>query len=518
MPLLTAVLLLFWAGALPSDALLQPPLVRVSMNDAKAHILTKVDPIVPPEATQARVGGIVSAEVVIRADGSVEAVTILAGPDMLHRSAIEAVTRWTFKPFVDRGRAARVVTIVDVPFPDPIRDEEKRRADAYWTRDPQCRRLLESGSPSEAERVCRELAEASEQLPADRVLERSHAWFVLGTATLRAGRPREALALFERSLAIRRKAVPYSDADNASTVAQIATVQASLGEIAKAEASFAASVQEFEAAMKALPDMQELYAPQLAQILRASAGFERSVADTKAAAALETKAAALDAPVPAVASLQAKVIRSVTCLGPAAGNLTDADVKQIQDLFRAGSEQAWLVVARLPERGRGAVSWSVEVYMNPRPAKGAVHHGQVRFVSAALPDPAAFAEPRTWRVDRLSFPYAQAPEAGRNPRDVVSAVDHNRPFKTPPTSHGDLTDAEVASLASFVRAKAVKASGPRESPRLSTDVQPWPIDDMVRWDQAEVHVTLVDPWRVPSRPQRIVLRREGDGWAIVSLR
>jgi tetratricopeptide (TPR) repeat protein len=490
--------------------------VPVSMDDAKAHVLRKVDPVVPPEAAAAQAGGVVSAEVVIRSNGAVETVTILAGHVMLHKAATDALKQWTFKPFIVRGRPVRAITIVDVPFRDPRAEEEKRRSDAYWTAMRECTRLTEARDAAAAERVCGETIEAAERLPPDRLLERSHAFDAHGYALILAGRERDAIAEYERGLSIRRKAGgDWPDADEAAALGVIATLQGTLGEIAAAEKNFAGSVDIFERAIAASPGMADVYRSNLVATLRQHAAFKRRIADTAAAGAIDVKAAALEKKAPEPASIAVRKIQSVTCYGPGAAQLTDDDMRQMRALLPGTRAAPWVARVERPQTWGENTKWSVALYLRPEKSAGRVRHGQMRLMSASLPSATAFDEPRSWRLEPLQIPYSQLPPEGRDADEILSAEDPNQPFDTAPSPRAALTDEDILGIAAAIRAAAVGAPG---TTRLQNDVQPWPIRSMVKWDDARANAQLVDAKSPLSKGQFVELRLVEGKWTVTSMR
>jgi tetratricopeptide (TPR) repeat protein len=506
-PLILAAILALQAAA--------PSPMPMSMDDAKAHVLKKVDPVVPPEAAAAQIGGIVSAEVVIRSNGTVETVTILAGHVMLHKAAADALKQWTFRPFVVRGRPVRAITIVDVPFRDPRAEEEKRRADAYWSGIRECTRLTEARDAVAAERVCAETIAAAERLPPDRLLERSHAFEAHGHALILAGRERDAIAAYERGLAVRRKAGNgWPDADEAGALGVIATLQGAIGEIAAAEKNFAASIDTFERAIAASPSMTDLYRPNLVAVLRQYSAFKRRIADAAAADAIDVKAAALEKKAPEEASTAVRQIQSVTCYGPGAAQITDDDIRQVRKLLSTERAAPWVARVERPQTW-GETKWSVAVYLRPENVTGGVRHGQVRFVSVSLPSATAFDAPRSWRLDQLQIPYSQLPQQGRDPDEILSAEDPNQPFDTAPSVYAALTDEDILGIVAAVRAAAVE---PRGAPRLQNDVQPWPIRSIVKWSDERADVHLVDARSALSKGQFVELRLVEGKWRITSMR
>ena len=493
-----------------------PAPVPVSTDDAKAHVLRKVDPVVPPEAAAAQIGGIVSAEVVIRSNGTVETVTILSGHVMLHKAATDALKQFTFTPFVVRGRPVRVITIVDVPFRDPQAEEERRRSDAYWSGMRECTRLTEARDAVAAERVCGETIVAAEGLPADRLLERSHAFDAHGYALILAGRERDAIAEYERGLAVRRKVSNgWPDADEAAALGVIATLQGALGEIAAAEKNFAASIDTFERAIAASPSMADLYRPNLVSILRQYSAFKRRIADAAAADAIDVKAAALEKKAPDAASTAVRTIQSVTCYGPGAAQVTDDDIRQVRRLLSTERAAPWVARVERSETWGENTKWSLAVYLRPENVTGRVRHGQMRFVSASLPSATALDAPRSWRLEPLQNQYSQLPSEGRDADEVLSAEDPNQPFDTAPSVRAALTDEDIVAIVAAVRAAAVEAPG---APRLQSDVQPWPIRSIVKSNDERAEVRLVDAKSALSKGQFVELRLVAGKWTITSMR
>jgi protein TonB len=80
------------------------------------QIIYKVDPVYPDAARQAGIQGLVVLNAVIGADGSVQRLRPLAGPEVLSQSAIDAVRSWKYTPYRAEGRAVEIETIVSVDF------------------------------------------------------------------------------------------------------------------------------------------------------------------------------------------------------------------------------------------------------------------------------------------------------------------------------------------------------------------------------------------------------------------
>lgn len=90
--------------------------LRVPEAEMQKFRIHTVDPVYPPMAIQARVEGIVSLDVRVTATGDIEAIRLVSGHPMLASSAIQAVKRWKYQPYVVNGNAVEVATMVRLNF------------------------------------------------------------------------------------------------------------------------------------------------------------------------------------------------------------------------------------------------------------------------------------------------------------------------------------------------------------------------------------------------------------------
>ena len=93
-----------------------PQKIRVGGNVQAANLISKVNPVYPPEAKQAGTEGTVRLAVDIGPDGKVQSVNAQSGPDVLVQAAVEAVRQWIYKPTLLNGEPVEVLTTVDVNF------------------------------------------------------------------------------------------------------------------------------------------------------------------------------------------------------------------------------------------------------------------------------------------------------------------------------------------------------------------------------------------------------------------
>lgn len=107
-PAVVALLLL--AGVLPPALRAEEELTRrVSEDEAKKAIMSKVNPEYPAMARQMRLGGKVQVDAYIDTEGKVEKVQVINGNALLTSAAVNAVKRWKFSPFTSDGKAVKAV-------------------------------------------------------------------------------------------------------------------------------------------------------------------------------------------------------------------------------------------------------------------------------------------------------------------------------------------------------------------------------------------------------------------------
>lgn len=76
----------------------------------------RVNPVYPPQARTMRMTGIVKVEVTIDEEGKVTEVQNTDGPSLLQRSAVDAVRKWQFKPFMKNGQPTKATGYVSFNF------------------------------------------------------------------------------------------------------------------------------------------------------------------------------------------------------------------------------------------------------------------------------------------------------------------------------------------------------------------------------------------------------------------
>ena len=481
---------------------------RVETSAALAQIVKRVEPVVPPEAAKARIGGAVIADVTINPTGAVSTVTILDGQPLLHAAAERAIRQWTFKPFLHAGKPAAVQVILEVRFPDPVKDEQDRIFETYRASNYECQRQLEADA-SKAEVFCAKAAAAADALPADRVLERSHTVADYAHSLMAAGRTREAIAQFDRARQIRGTRVKRPDADTADLHLIVAVLHQQIGEHEKADAEFAAAVAMHAAAQEQLPSMRDRYAPRLQQALIRYAALKRARGDAAGAEALEARASGMVTvaePSGDARRVTTRTAGNLQIAEPTTGRLTENDLQQIRAVL-AAEKRPWRLELMIHPAPSGApANWRVDAFLPPDVAASAFRRG--RYVMLTTMPPPGVQEPnRVWRAMKGDFRYVQVAAAETDAAAMPPIRVQPAPNSPPPS------DDELISIVSLIRARAA----PKPTERLMSDIQPWPITSIIVWGTGETNVQLDDPSDARGA-QHLRLRQQGGRWAIVEMR
>jgi protein TonB len=268
---------------------------RVEPDVATRNLTKKVEPTVPPLAKAVGVGGTVVADIIIDPAGKVISVTIISGHPMLAPAFIETVKQWQYTPFLKSGHPVSVMTRVEWNVASPKYSPSQEKAvNEYYPAFQSCYDLLMQGKDKDAEQKCRETLTLADQLPENRILERSDARVFLGHALFRQRRFSESIPLYEKAVEIRR---PYEhsdrDADFASENTSLARAYAAVGRLSESDASYSQAVTIFKAAIVNLPDMKDNYTARLKSTLLEYSKLKAAIGQNQEASRLEKEAGQL---------------------------------------------------------------------------------------------------------------------------------------------------------------------------------------------------------------------------------
>jgi TonB family protein len=263
----------------------------VPATEAGIHLLKRVEPIYPIPAKVAHGGGKVRLAIVISPTGSVASAKLVSGYPMLATAAINAVKQWKYRPFEQGGKAIAVNTLVDVVFPDGWATDAQIQAEHdFYVQADVCRAAT---SLPNAEKNCSQAVELSNQLPKDRISERSSVRILLANALMAQHQPPAAIPLYEQALELDKIHLSSSDPAIAADYRRLGGAYAAAHDLAKADAAYRASAEALQAAIPEWPAMKEEYTRQLKGTLEDYARVKLAESQPNAAQQLRLQAEAL---------------------------------------------------------------------------------------------------------------------------------------------------------------------------------------------------------------------------------
>jgi protein TonB len=90
--------------------------VRVPQPILMGNAISRTEPAYPAIARRARVSGLVVIQVTVGTDGSVKGARVVSGHPMLVQSALDAVRKWRFRPYLVNGNVVEVESNITLVF------------------------------------------------------------------------------------------------------------------------------------------------------------------------------------------------------------------------------------------------------------------------------------------------------------------------------------------------------------------------------------------------------------------
>lgn len=90
--------------------------MRVGGRIREPRIISRIDPVYPALARQARIEGDVVVEAVIGTDGTVQEMRATSGPALLIPAALEALKKWRYEPTYLNDEPVAVQFFVTIHF------------------------------------------------------------------------------------------------------------------------------------------------------------------------------------------------------------------------------------------------------------------------------------------------------------------------------------------------------------------------------------------------------------------
>jgi TonB family protein len=274
--------------------------VALPAERAAENLTNKVSPTYPPLAKAARIQGTVKLAVVISKTGNVDSVKVTSGHPMLVSSAVEAVKKWQYKPFLVDGQAVAVKTEIEVPFSLGISEADyKKEQDAsndYFKQEKKCRDLFHERQYPDAEQACTPLIELAAKLPTERRLERLTAYQYAGHAEFGQRKFGEALGFYKQELEIAEVALKPTDAELAYAYRDVAHGLHGTGDLQQARPYYEHAISTLELARDHIDSafLKNEYSGTMKTVLQEYAALLRQSGDSAGADAAEQRANSIE--------------------------------------------------------------------------------------------------------------------------------------------------------------------------------------------------------------------------------
>jgi TonB family protein len=273
---------------------------EITKANADEHLVKRIEPDYPPLAKAARIQGKVLLKATISGDGDVTAVNVVSGHPMLIPSAVEAVKKWHYKPFLVDGQAAVVRTEIEVPFSLGISEadykKEQDASNAYFKQEDKCRALLRAKQYSDAESGCRTAVELVEKLPAARQNERRSAYALLGHSLLNQRKFSDALIPYQQELTIAKASLHPYEAELGYAYHDIALALFATGDLQQSRSDYETAISTLEQARDHIDSafLKNQYSGTMKTVLQEYALLLRKSGDSSGADAAEQRAQSIE--------------------------------------------------------------------------------------------------------------------------------------------------------------------------------------------------------------------------------
>jgi tetratricopeptide (TPR) repeat protein len=220
----------------------------------------------------------VALDATISPEGKVTALKAISGHPFLVASVLDAVRHWEYKPFMQDGRAVTAIARIEWSFPSAVQTKSQEAATRdYYPAFQGCYSLVRAQKSADAEEKCVEAVKIADQLPPQRVLERSSSRTFLAHSLLDQGKVEASIPIYQRALDLRATLEDQDrDADFAWDNANLARAYFMAHQPDAADPLYARAITIFEAAPTAeaalpapagLPDMKVHYSDGLRTLL-----------------------------------------------------------------------------------------------------------------------------------------------------------------------------------------------------------------------------------------------------------
>lgn len=248
--------------------------VRLEPETAQRLLLEAPDPVYPPLAKVVQLQGTVKVAITVSETGSIVSAEAVSGNPILVNSALDAVKKRKYKPYLVGGKPASFTTTVEISFSLGIPEEEYEKEQdlnkRYFEHEDRCRNLLKSEKWKDAEQVCKAAVPLADQLGDHQGLTKMGAYKHVGYALLAQRRYQEALVYYSRAFEFARLSLEETDAELGYAYRDLALANHGLGNLEKARDLYRKAEERLQLAHSRIQseDLKKRYEQVLKQVLQ----------------------------------------------------------------------------------------------------------------------------------------------------------------------------------------------------------------------------------------------------------
>ena len=253
---------------------------QISPEEARQHIVKRVEPAYPSDAEMARIQGKTVVRVTIDENGNVTEAKAISGHPLLVKAALTAAKQWKFQPFTQGVEAIPVSSTVQIDFwlgPGAAQQRE------YLQQEVEClkelkqlqnkqlqNKQLQNKTSAEAETPCKKALETARKLPENFALDKLHAYGDAANAASNANQTNEAVDDFKQQLEVAQHTLQAGNPQLVLIYSHLAHAYQAADQIPQADAEYTETEKAQEAAQSELESSKDKITPSSYEAVRAS--------------------------------------------------------------------------------------------------------------------------------------------------------------------------------------------------------------------------------------------------------
>jgi TonB family protein len=248
---------------------------QISPEEARQHIVKRVEPAYPSDAETARIQGKTVVRITIDENGNVTEAKSISGHPLLVKAALTAAKQWKFQPFTQGVETIPVSSTVQIDFwlgPGAAQERE------YLQQEVEClkqlrqsqNKLLQNKTSAEAEAPCKKALETARKLPDNFALDKLHAYGDAANAASNANQTNEAVEDFKQQLEVAQHVLQAGNPQLVLIHSHLAHAYQAADQIPQTDAEYTETEKAQEAAQSGLESSKDKITPSSYEAVRAS--------------------------------------------------------------------------------------------------------------------------------------------------------------------------------------------------------------------------------------------------------